>query len=145
MMKTELKEKLHSYIVENNPELVLNLQGSLSVTKYLEEKVSAIQPMLDSLEAASKPSYIIEELCMNELTKDLRPSKFNYIKEILEAEFEEVFNKLRDSGVLTYEIVNMITACNPVFEEMGFSEDRAEDRKLRYAVTGTIQEYLEKK
>lgn len=144
-MRTILQEKLHSYIVTNNPELMLSLQGSFSMTRYLDEKLKSIQPFLDTLAAEGKPQYIIEELAMIELTKEVRPSKFNYIKEILETEFEATYNRFRDSGVLTYEIVNMIAVCKPVFDEMRFSEDGAEERKLRYAIIGTIQEYLEKK
>ncbi len=143
-MRTILKEKLHSYIVANNPELMLNLQGSFSMTRYMDEKLKNIQPFLDMLTEEGKPQYIVEELCMNELTKDLRPSKFNYIKEILETEFEETYNKFRNSGVLTYEIVNMIAACNPVFAELGFNEEKLTDRLVRAAITGAIGEYLEK-
>lgn len=136
-------EKLHSYIVTNNPDLMLGLQENLSVTSYLEEKMSLIDPMLETLQKEGKPAYIIEELCMNELMKDLRPSKFNYIKEILETEFEDKFKQFRESGILTYEIVNMIAVCKPVFDNMRFSEENEDDRMLQYAIIGTIQEYLE--
>jgi hypothetical protein len=142
-MQTVLIEKLHSYIVHNNPDLLLTLQSETSLTDYLRAKVDGIQPMIDELMKSNTPGYIIEEQCMDTLTKDLRPSKYNYIKEIFEAEFESTYQKFRDSDVLTYEIVNMINACEPVFSELHFSEETVEDIRIRYAVIGTIKEYLE--
>lgn len=142
-MQTILIEKLRSYIVQNNLDLLLKLQQDFSVTQYLEDKVAAIEPLLNQWIAEDKPQYIIEELCMNELTRELRPSKFNYIKEILEEDFLQAYKDFRDKGVLTYEITNMIEACNPVFEKIGFTEENEDDPALRYAIMGTIQEYLE--
>lgn len=122
---------------------MLRLQDSFSITTYLEQKVQSVEPLLKQLLAEGKPGYIIEELCLNEMTKDLRPSKYNYIKELLEAEFEADYNRFREMGMLTYEIVNLIEACNPVFEQLGFSEDRAEASTLKHAIIGAIGEYLE--
>ncbi len=143
-MQTLLIEKLHRYIVHNNPDLLLTLQSESSMTDYLRTKVNGIQPMIDELMKGNTPGYIIEEQCMDALTQDLRPSKYNYVKEIFEAEFEDTYQKFRDSGVLTYEIVNMIEACEPVFVALHFSEDTLEDKHILYAVIGTIKEYLEK-
>lgn len=142
-MQTLLIEKLHSYIVRNNPDLLLALQSESSMTEYLRSKVNGIQPMIDELMAGNTPGYIVEEQCLDALTKDLRPSKYNYLKEVFEAEFEDTYQKFRDGGVLTYEIVNMIQACEPVFAALHFSEDTTEDKHIRYAVIGTIKEYLE--
>ncbi len=142
-MQTILIEKLRSYIIQNNLDLLLKLQQDFSVTRYLEDKVALVMPLVDQWIAEGKPQYVVEELSMNELTRELRPSKFNYIKEILEEDFLQIYKDFRDKGVLTYEISNMIEACNPVFEKMGFTEDNEDDRALRYAVMGKIQEYLE--
>lgn len=142
-MQTILIEKLRSYIVHNNPDLLLTLQADFSLTRYLEQKVRTVQPLLENLLAENKPAYIIEELCLNELTKDLRPSKFNYIRSLLEEEFEHDFVQLKETGMLTYEIVNLIHLCEPVFEILGFTEENENDRALQNAITGTIQQHLE--
>lgn len=133
-MKDKLKEKLWTYIVHNNPDLMLNLQQDFSVTHYLEEKMNGIQPLASQLLAENKPGYIIEELCMTELTKDLRPSKFNFICNILEDEFEQDFLRIKESGLLTYEIVNLISESETVFETLGFTEINEQDQMLRYAL-----------
>jgi hypothetical protein len=41
-----------------------------------------------------------------------------------------------------YELLNLLSACAHLFEEFGFPESE-DSRLLRYAVTGTIAEYLE--
>ena len=132
-------------MINNNPELWLDLKADFSLTQYLEQKVYAIQPFLAALLAENKPVYIIEELCLNELTKDLRPSKFNYIRNLLEEEFEEDYLWMTENGILTYEVVNMINTCKPVFETAGFSEEKERDRELHYTITGAIKDYLESK
>ena len=86
-MREILIKKLHEYIRENNPELLLQLEEDSKVTEYLSNKVNTAYPII--IEYKGKPDYIIEEACMNVLTQDLRPSKFNYIRNILEEEFEK--------------------------------------------------------
>jgi hypothetical protein len=140
-----LKEKLWTYIVHNNPDLILNLQQDFAVTHYLEDKVNGIQFLTSQLRAENKPEYIIETLCMKELTKDLLPSKFNYISNILENEFTQDFQRLKESGLLTYEIVNLINESETVFETLGFTEDNEQNRMLSYAIIGTIRRYMESK
>jgi len=144
-MKEMLKEKLWTYIVHNNPDLILNLQQDFAVTQYLEEKVNGIQFLTSQLLAENKPRYIIEELCMTELTKDLRPSKFNFICNILEEEFEQDFLRIKESGLLIYEIVNLISESETVFETLGFTEINEQDQMLHYAIAGTIRQYMESK
>lgn len=144
-MQEILKEKLWTYIVHNNPDLMLNLQKDFSVTGYLEMKVFNVQPLVSQLLAEKNPEYIIEALCMQELTKDLLPSKFNYISNILENEFTQDFLRIKESGLLTYEIINLINESETVFETLGFTEVNEQDRMLRYAITGTIRQYMESK
>jgi hypothetical protein len=144
-MQRILIEKLRKYIILNNPDILINLQTDFSFNQYLEEKVHCIQPLLEELLADGKPSYIIEELCLNELTKDLRPSKFNYIQSVFEEEFEQDFLLLKKNNTLTYEIMNLISECEPVFEIFGFTEETEDNRNLHYGVAGTIQQFLDSK
>ena len=142
-MQEILKEKLWTYIGRNNADLMLNLQQDFSVTSYLEEMVNGIQSLASQLLVENKPGYIIEELCMEEMINNLRPSKFNYIRSVLEDEFEKDFLRIKESGLLTYEIANMISESETVFETLGFTEVNEQDRILRYAIAGMIRQYLE--
>ncbi len=142
-MHTILIEKLRSYLVHNSPDILIRLQHDFSLTQYLEDKVFQVMPLAEQLIAEQKPQYIIEELCMDELTKDIRPSRFLYIRGLLEEEFRQTYERFREMGVLTYETINLIDACNPVFDHIGFTEENEDDRQLRYAITGAISGYLE--
>ena len=144
-MQEMLKEKLWTYIVHNNPDLMLNLQQDFAVTDYLVEKVNGIQFLTSQLLAENEPRYIIEALCMDELTKDLLPSKFNFIHNILENEFTQDFQRLNESGLVTYEILNLISESETVFETLRFTEDNEQNQMLSYAITGTIRQYMESK
>ncbi len=144
-MQEILITKLHKYILENNLDLVIALQERDNVEGYLKEKVSSIDALLTQLMIEDVPGYIIEERCMDTLTQDLRPSKFNYLASVLEDEFESEYFRLKENGTLPYEVINLIELCNPVFETIGFTEDNENDRHLRYAIAGVIKEYFEKR
>ncbi len=144
-MQTILIEKLREYIIQNNPDILINLQTDFAFNQYLEEQVHRVQPLVEELLTDGKPSYIIEEVCLNELTKDLRPSKFNYIRSLLEEEFERDFLLMKKMNTLTYEIMNIISECESMFEIFGFTEETEDSRNLRYAVAGAIQQFLESK
>ncbi|GAA4906240.1 DUF1896 family protein [Mucilaginibacter defluvii] len=142
-MEAILMGRLWAFIAQNNPDLRLSLENDFAVQKYLEEKVENVVPLLEGLLKQGRPLYAIEELCMNELTRDLYPSKFNYIAHILEVDFEQTYEQYRANGLLTYEVINMINVCNPLFEQLGFSEENAESRQVNYAITGAIAAYLQ--
>ncbi len=141
-METKLKELLWAYIVHNNPDLMFNLQEDYSVSQYLDEKINGIMPMAEQLLSEGKPVYAIEELCIQQMTQELRPSRFLYVRSVLEEDFPDDYERLREGGLLTYEVINMMEACKELFETFGFSEETEEDRHLRYAVIAQVHDYL---
>ncbi|WP_130855648.1 hypothetical protein [Olivibacter jilunii] len=142
-MEKILIEKLWDYIVTNNPELMYNLQEDYKVQKYLQERVQGILPLADALEKAGEQAYTIEEICLDALTEELRPSRYHYIIGILKEDFEDFFEDMTASGILTFEVLNMMEACEPVFELLNFSVEREQDRMIRYAIIGQLHEYLQ--
>ena len=81
---------------------------------------------------------------MNPL-KNLEPEereRYDYLRLVLEDEFEETYLQFLISGILPYEVLNLLPLCAHYFEEFGFPESE-DSRLLRYAVTGTIAQYLE--
>ena len=135
--------KLHKYITENNPDLLLELQQHNAVTGYLESKVAGIMTLMEELFEQGQNAYEIEEQCLEELTADLRPSRYLYIRELLADEFEPEYVKLLDTGLIVFELLNLVQSCKSVFEELGFTSENEDDRHLRYAITGAIKEYFE--
>lgn len=121
---------------------MLQLQEGFSVTRYLAEKVASVVPMLHSLVAEGKPQYLIEELCLEQLTADLKPSRFNYLKTVMEEEFPREFARMKEAGVLTSRLIEFIYLCKPVFESFDFSEENQLDMKLRHAVIAELHHFL---
>lgn len=143
-MQEILIRKLHEYIQENNPDLLVTLQEENRVTDYLQECVASVDELIHQLLAENKAPSVIEQVCMEELVKPLLPSRFNYLKEILQDEFLNYYTRLEQAGILRTELVNMVAACDPVFDELHFSVANEDDRFLRYAITGAMYEYLTK-
>ncbi|WP_313156026.1 hypothetical protein [Sphingobacterium multivorum] len=141
-MHQQLKESLWAYIVHNNPELMFNLQEEYSVTRYLEDKVSSVMPKVLQLLEQDKPGHVILELCMEELTNDLKPSKYHYIKKVLKQEFGLFYERFKEEGILTYEAINLIEHCEPIFKELSFCRDNEDNELIWAGVTGATAEYL---
>lgn len=141
-MEDLLKEKLWFYIIHNNPDLMFTLQEDYSVLDYLNEKISSVKSILDDMLSDGTPKYIIEEICLNVLTEDLKPSRFLYIRSLLSDEFEKTYAAFQESGILTYEVINLMESCRPIFETIGFTKENEEDPTLRSALIGQIADYL---
>ena len=138
-----LIDKLHRYLKENNPDLLLQLEEDGKVTEYLSNKINAIEGLLNQPDK-EQPAYIIEGACMDILTQDLRPSKFNYISAILEEEFDTAYRQLQKSGTLQFEVINLVKYCQLFFDAIGFTEENEDNKELQFAITGAIGEYLER-
>ena len=142
-MKENLIGKLLGYIRDNNPDILFALEAEDKLRPWLYEKIDGIEDLLLELKSNKQPDYIIEEACMQELTKDLRPSRHNYILNLLEQEFESDYKWLVQSGLLQHEVINMIGYCQPVFNDLKFSEENEDNRFIRYAICGALSEYLD--
>lgn len=141
-MEIYLRETFWQFIVEHNPELMFSLQEDYSVMSYLDCKMASIQPMLEGLKMSGQPRYAIIDQCMETLTEDLKPSRYEYIKALLEKDFAKQAEELRENGTMTFELVGMIEAFQSVFEQFNFNEANEEDPRLAYAIIGLIDAYL---
>jgi hypothetical protein len=142
-MIQQLKEKLWAYIIENNPELMYELPEKYGVDDYLDEKVSAVMPIALNLTQDGHSSHAVQELCMNQLTANLKPSRYHYILTVLSDEFETQHDQLKESGLLTYEAANLVSYCEPTFTAFRFSAENEDDRQIYLAITGMVAEYFE--
>ena len=142
-MKEILISKLFDYIRDNNPDILFALEAEDKLRYWLYDNVNNVGRLLNELKKSGQPGYMIEETCMEEMTKELRPSRYNYIINLLEQEFEKDYNKLVQSGLLQHEVVNMVGYCQSVFDDLKFSEVTEDNRFTYYAIAGAISEYLE--
>lgn len=142
-MKEILIGKLLEYIRDNNPDILFALEAEDKLRVWLYDKVNAAEPLMQQLKNSKQPDYIIVETCLQEMTKELRPSRYNYILHLLEEEFETNYKELLQSGLLQHEVINMIDYCNSTFDDLVFAEENEDNQFIRYAIIGTVSEYLE--
>jgi hypothetical protein len=116
--------RLQLRLSQLNPELFALLQEERRVTDYLNSFLLV-------------PGDPEEALC-----DVITPTRYDYLSSVLEEEFEEAYLRFSGSGILTYELINLSAVCTDVFEHFGFPENE-DSRMLRYAVIGTVAEYLE--
>lgn len=141
-METALKEKLWHYISCHNPELMFDLQEEYRVNGYLEEKIALVMPEALYLLDQGVPALRVQEICVEQMIEGLCPSKFLFIKRILEEEFPTAYLALQQSYMLNYELLNILECCQEIFEKFGFEEQKGVQRTLRYAIIGEINHYL---
>jgi hypothetical protein len=142
-MLESLNNKLLDYIRDNNPDVLFQLEQEAGLTQYLNQKINDITDLIESLKKEGRPGYLIETICLEQMTADLRPSKYNYICTILSEEFEAEYSRIVEAGLLQYEGINIVIHCLPVFEDLRFSEETADSRFTRYAIAGMISEYFD--
>jgi Domain of unknown function (DUF1896) len=142
-MQEVLVSKLLEYLRDNNPDILFALEAEDKLRLWLYSKAESVESLWQQMETDKQPAYIIEEACLNELTRELRPSRYNYIINLLEQEFEQEYKLLQQSGLLQNEAVNMISYCDSVFADLNFSEENEDNRFIRYAISGMISEYLQ--
>ena len=142
-MEQILINRLHSYILQNNPDLLLALQGTGKVTEYLEQKVQSAYPLLDQLISEEAAPFFIEEQCLDFLTQDLKPSKFLFLSAFMEKNFPLRYHQWKRTGMLIYEIANLETLLVDIFEDFQFSEDSENDTPFKYILFRKMQEYFQ--
>ena len=143
VIQQQLKQKLWAHTLVINPELLLELEEDEILNEYLDEKIKEVLPLLERLFNEQKPEYIIEELCLKELTADIRPSYFQYNLNVLEREFPETYKTWEQNGILTYEIINFHRYCRRKYGQSVSVVENADDDQTYNMVTGQLQQYLE--
>lgn len=142
-MEQLLIKRLHSYIIQNNPDLLLSLEGESRISHYLQEKVASLNPLIERLVDEERAPYFIEEECMDILTRDLRPSKFHFLSDIMARAFPNIYFQFHEAGVLTYELSNIIALTIDLFEEHGFTEDMENDPGFEQVIIWSMAAYLD--
>ena len=142
-LERHLASRLRQYLLENHLELAIALEEEHRLAHYLESKVKSVRELIGGLAPQNRPAYVVEALCLEELTRDLRPSRFHYVRTLLEEAFHTDYLRMKKSGVLAYEVIGLTGACEPIFEVFGFATDSEDGRGLRRAISGMAAEYLE--
>jgi len=143
-MENQLKEMLWKYVLENNPELMFSLQDNYAVGHYLDNKVASIKKEIEDWTEKGYPKGVIEILSLELLTKDLKPSRFHYIKQLLQKDFYTHYLVFQEKGTLTYEVIALIELCAEAFDAIKFSNTSQNSPRLYKVIKLITDKYLSK-
>lgn len=141
-MYKELAIKFHRFLAEHSPEILHDLEDQGMVTSYVQDKVDEVKALAVLLKEEGTPAYVIEEACLSALKAEYLPSKFQYLREVLETEFEIEFNRMWELGTLKYELLNMLSETEGTFAEYNYSLDTEDSEELKNTIIGQVHEYL---
>lgn len=141
-MRQMLMEKLHRFLVESHPDLLVSLQSGSQVTQYLQDRLDMLDDLPEVLLEKGQPLYIAEGVCMEILTRDLQASKYHFICAQLSNSFETIYEDWSECGILVFEVINLIQHCDPVFLQFGFSEESVDDPQMSAAAVEVIDKYV---
>lgn len=136
-MKETLQGLLLGYIRDNNPELLSQLTNDDALHAWVCDKIREIEVVLQD----AKPSPDESDF-MHVFASDLQPSRFRYVSELFKLEFTDVYERMQETGILHYELINMVSACHFLFKDMPLVEGM-ENPQLDHAVAEAISEYLQ--
>lgn len=132
------------YLKSHHPELIMEWQQAGALKESIEQDLRRVKPLLQELSAYQLHPDDLLQQCLAELIAALPPSRSDYITELLSSEFEQLHEELLSSGLLSYECMNLIQHCKPVFEKLNFSLVNEDDPFIRYAVIGAISDYFQR-
>lgn len=137
-MSDKLQGLLLGYIKENNPDLLVQLEQDDALHQWVVEKIQEVELVLNH----AKPTKLTDAAFMEIFASDLQPARFRYIKDLLETEFSDIYERMLEAGTLNYEMVNMVSACRYLFEDMPLIDDMV-NPQLDHAVANVINDYLQ--
>lgn len=142
VMEKILASKLHSYLIENHPDLCLSLVQKGTMFTYVDNKVQSVISLYQQLRAGGLSEYKAELQCFSKLKEEIGPSRYHYICNVLKEQFYDKYLLLRESGELTNLVLKIVTSCQVYFTDFAFSTEPENNHLLYQAVCLHLSEYF---
>ncbi|WP_157370205.1 hypothetical protein [Aquiflexum balticum] len=142
-IRDRLTGLFRKYIAENNPDLIVRMEGNESMKRYISDKVSTSMVLAKTLKEQGSTDTEILDTCLESMVSDLKPSKFRFVKDLMEKNFKKKYDQLTETGVLTYEIINIIENHDHLFEKHGFREKKGNNIQLESEFTAVLFDRFE--
>jgi hypothetical protein len=85
---------------------------------------------------------MVAELCLNDLTEDLRPSRYDYIMALLHDDYPGHYADFKQGGSLRHQVMCMVESCKAIFDNLDFKEENAESNLVYQSILIGMQQYL---
>jgi len=141
-MRARIKKQFENLLQEEYPEMILLFSEKGTLSQYLEDRITWIEPVIDELMQEVIEDEEIITLCMKELTSGFGPSKYRYLLTVLEEEYPADYQRFKTAGVLKFEVTNLIVTCTAAFDAFEFSAETMDNTFLRHMIIAEIHDYL---
>ncbi|SEW16075.1 hypothetical protein [Chitinophaga arvensicola] len=133
----QFKEHLQAHY----PDYALALQANNLFSRYLDDCRGFVTPYVNTLIQQGADQSTILKLGIEAMAQSLGPSKYDYLQSIVATKFGTWADKLREAGILQYEIMNLITLCEPIMESYGFDYLDSPHGQFEKQIVVAILEY----
>jgi hypothetical protein len=101
--------------------------------------------MIRKMIALGHPQVDIIDQSVELITAEFRPSRFGYVCTVIASEFPKTFLKRVKIDELAYQVLDAVSACEPVFGLLKFNSHTTEQHSIYITVSNFIRHYLKRK
>jgi hypothetical protein len=144
-MQELLMADCHPYLYLDNPEILIKDSQVFCKPRSLKKKVKKTSDRIREMIALGQPQQEIIDQSVELITAELRPSRFGYVCAVIASEFPKTFLKWVKINALADQVLDVVSACEPVFGLLKFNSHTAEQHRIYTTVTNFIRHYLKRK
>ncbi|SEJ69685.1 protein of unknown function [Dyadobacter koreensis] len=144
-MEELLTADYHPYLYLDNPEILIKDPLIYSRPRSLKKKVKKTCDRIREMIALGQPQQEIIDQSVELITSELRPSRFGYVCAVIASEFPKTFLKWVKINELTDQVLDVLSACEPVFSLLKFNSYTAEQHSIYITISNFIRHYLKRK
>ena len=144
-MEELLTADYHPYLYLDNPEILIKDHLLYSKPRSLKKKVKKTCDRIREMIALGQPQQEIIDQSVELITSELRPSRFGYVCAVIASEFPKTFLKWVKINELTNQVLDVLSACEPVFSLLKFNAHTAEQHSIYITISNFIRHYLKRK
>jgi len=144
-MEELLTAECYPYFFLDNPEILIKDSHLFSRPRQLKKKVRQTSQRIREMIANGIGSQEVIDHSVELITAELRPSRFGYVCALIASEFPRTFLRWVKIDALADQVLDVLSACEPVFSLLKFNALAAEQHSIYRTVTAFIGHYLKRK
>ncbi|WP_229213632.1 DUF4133 domain-containing protein [Dyadobacter psychrotolerans] len=135
----------YPFLYLDNPEILIKDSQVFSKPRSLKKKVNKTCSKIREMIALGGAQVDVIDQSVELITAELRPSRFGYVCAMIASEFPKTFLKWVRINELTDQVLDVVSACEPVFRLLKFNSHTAEQHSIYITVSNFIRHYLKRK
>ena len=135
----------YPFLYLDNPEILIKDYQLFSNHSILKKKVNKTCSKIREMIALGGAQVDVIDQSVELITAELRPSRFGYVCAMIASEFPKTFLKWVRINELTDQVLDVVSACEPVFSLLKFNSHTAEQHSIYTTVSNFIMHYLKRK